>query len=75
MSKHWYAAIHLVYLGGEHPLSREERKAHFDSYRPWLMSIGDAVVSPAVPLKDILTVQPDGSPFPGTRPPCRISAS
>jgi len=29
------------------------------------MSIGDAEVSPAVPLKDTLAVQPDGSAVPG----------
>jgi hypothetical protein len=55
----------LVYLGGEYPSSPEEGKAHFDRYQRWLMSLGDAVVSPAVPLKDTHTVQPDGSAVPG----------
>ena len=30
------------------------------------MSLGDAVVSPAVPFKDTHTVQPDGSAVPGS---------
>jgi hypothetical protein len=51
----------FVYLGGEYPSSPEEGKAHFDEYQRWLMSLGDAVVSPAVPFKDTHTVQPDGS--------------
>ena len=55
----------LVYLGGRIPPSREERKAHFDKYQRWLISIGDVVVCPAVPLKDTLTVQPDGPAVPG----------
>jgi len=55
----------LVYLGGEYPSSPEDGKAHFDRYQRWVMSLGDAVVSPAVPLKDTHTVQPDGSAVPG----------
>ena len=51
----------FVYLGGEFPSSPEEGKAHFDRYQRWLTSLGDAVVSPAVPFKDTHTVQPDGS--------------
>ena len=51
----------FVYLGGEYPSNPEEGKAHFDKYQRWLMSLGDAVVSPAVPFKDTHTVQADGS--------------
>ena len=39
---------------------------HVDRYQRWLMSLGAAVVSPAVPLKDTHTVQPDGSAVPGS---------
>jgi len=56
----------FVYLGGEYPSTPEEGKAHFDKYQRWLMSLGDAVVSPAVPFKDTHTVQPDGSIAPGS---------
>lgn len=51
----------FVYLGGEYPSSPEEGKAHFKKYEQWLMSLGDAVVSPAVPFKDTHTVQSGGS--------------
>ena len=56
----------FVYLGGEMPPSPEEGKAHFEKYQRWLMSLGDAVVSPAVPFKDTHTVRPDGSAAAGT---------
>ena len=65
MRKNWYAAYILAYLGGECPSSSKEGKAHFDRYQRWLKSIGDAVVSPAVRLKDTHTVQPDGFAVPG----------
>ena len=56
----------FVYLGGEMPSSPEEGKAHFEKYQRWLMSLGDAVVSPAVPFKDTHTVRSDGSAAAGT---------
>ena len=51
----------MVYLGGNHPSSPEEGQKHFAKYKEWLGSLGDAVVSPANPLKDTSTVSPDGS--------------
>ena len=51
----------LTYLGGNPPSSPEEGKAHFAKYREWLSSLGDAAVSPANPLKDTSTVNPDGT--------------
>ena len=51
----------LTYLGGNPPSSPEEAKAHFAKYREWLSSLGDAAVSPANPLKDTSTVNPDGT--------------
>jgi hypothetical protein len=51
----------LVYLGGEHPTSPQERQKHMDAYQQWMMSLGDAVVSPAVPFKDTHTVRAQGS--------------
>lgn len=56
----------FVYLGGEYPTDPEEGQKHFEKYRQWLSSLGDAVVSPAVPFKDTHTVQPDGSTSPGS---------
>ena len=51
----------FVYLGGEYPSSPEEGQKHFEQYQQWLASLGDAVVSPAIPFKDTHTVQPDGT--------------
>lgn len=51
----------IVYLGGNQPSSPEEGKKHFSKYMDWLSSLGDAVVSPANPLKDTCTVSPDGA--------------
>ena len=51
----------VVYLGGNPPATAEEGKQHFAEYMEWLSSLGDAVVSPANPLKDTTTVNPDGT--------------
>ncbi len=56
----------FVYLGGEYPSSPEEGKKHFSKYQEWLSSLGDAVVSPAIPFKDTHTVQPNGTAAPGS---------
>ncbi len=56
----------LVYLGGEYPASPEEGQKHFDKYQRWLASLGDAVVSPAIPFKDTHTIQADGTASPGS---------
>lgn len=56
----------FVYLGGEYPSDPEEGQKHFAKYQDWLMSLGDAIVSPAVPFKDTHTVQTDGSVSPGS---------
>ena len=51
----------IVYLGGGKPSSPEEGKRHMERYRNWLSSLGDAAVSPANPLKNTSTVNPDGT--------------
>lgn len=51
----------IVYLGGNQPSSPEEGKQHFSKYMEWLSSLGDSAVSPANPLKDTNTVNPDGT--------------
>lgn len=51
----------MTYLGGERPSSPEEGQQHMAKYRAWLSALGDAAVSPANPLKDTNTVNPDGS--------------
>jgi hypothetical protein len=56
----------FVYLGGEPPADPEEGHKHFAEYNQWLESLGDSVVSPAIPFKDTHTVHPDGKVEPGT---------
>jgi len=56
----------FVYLGGEYPDSPKEGQKHFGRYQQWLGSLGDAVVSPAVPFKGTHVVHPDGSAMPGS---------
>jgi hypothetical protein len=51
----------ITYLGGDQPSSPEEGKKHFAKYMEWLKSLGDAAISPANPLKNTSTVNPDGS--------------
>ena len=56
----------FIYLGGEQPTNQEEGQKHFTKYQEWLVSLGDAVVSPAIPFKDTHTVHPDRTTEPGT---------
>jgi len=51
----------ITYLGGDQPSSPEEGKQHFAKYKEWLSSLGDSAVSPANPLKNTSTVNPDGT--------------
>jgi hypothetical protein len=51
----------ITYLGGDRPSSPEEGQQHMMKYRTWLASLGDSAISPANPLKDTSTVQPDGT--------------
>jgi len=51
----------IIYLGGDQPSSPEEGKQHFAKYKEWLSSLGDSAVSPANPLKNTRTVNPDGT--------------
>ena len=51
----------ITYLGGDQPSSPEEGEQHYAKYREWLSSLGDSAVSPANPIKDTSTVNPDGT--------------
>ena len=51
----------ITYLGGDNPASPEEGKQHMSKYSDWLASLGDSAVSPANPLKDTSTINPDGT--------------
>ena len=56
----------FVYLGGKLPDDPGEGQKHFQRYQQWLHSLGDAVVSPAIPFRDTHVVQSDGTVSPGT---------
>jgi len=56
----------FIYLGGEQPTNPDEGKKHFEKYQQWLSSLGDSIVSPAIPFKDTHTVHPDGRIEEGT---------
>lgn len=51
----------ITYLGGNQPSNPEEGKQHYAKYKEWLSSLGDSVISPANPLKNTSTVNPDGT--------------
>jgi hypothetical protein len=56
----------FVYLGGEYPTDPDEGRKHFEKYQGWLQSLGDKVVSPAIPFKDTHVVRSPISAEPGT---------
>lgn len=51
----------ITYLGGNPPSKPEEGQQHFAKYKQWLAELGEAVVSPANPLKGTQTINPSGS--------------
>jgi hypothetical protein len=51
----------ISYLGGDQPSSPEEGQKHFAKYKEWIASLGEAIISPANPLKATHTIKPDGS--------------
>ncbi len=50
----------LNYIGGDQPATPEEGRSHFAKYQAWLNSLGDSVLSPMNPLKNINTVSSTG---------------
>lgn len=51
----------ISYIGGNPPTTPEEGQQHMAKYRTWLSSLGDAAVSPANPMRNTQTVNPDGT--------------
>lgn len=51
----------ITYLGTPKQMSPEQGQQHMSEYKAWLTALGDAAVSPANPLKNTSTVNPDGS--------------
>lgn len=56
----------ITYFGGDKPSSPEEGQTHYARYQEWLASLGDSVIKPMVPYKNIHTISPDGSETPGS---------
>lgn len=57
----------IVYLGGNPPSSPEEGQKHFTKYKEWLGALGEAVVSPANPLKSTHSISPEGNATEGSQ--------
>lgn len=51
----------ITYLGGDKPSSEEEGRRNFEVYQQGLLGLGDAVVEPMVPFKNIHVIHSDGS--------------
>lgn len=54
------AQFMITYLGGDQTSTPEEGKKHFIAYKQWLSDLGNAVVSPANPLKNTHTINSKG---------------
>ncbi len=61
------AQFFITYLGGNPPTTPEEGQKHFAKYKEWLSSVGDAIISPANPLKNSYTIDTDGSVTEGSK--------
>lgn len=51
----------ITYIGNYKPATPQEGKAHFSRYMNWLQGLGDKAISPANPIKDTVTISPDGT--------------
>jgi hypothetical protein len=66
MAAGWYAAIHFRLSRGVFPGSPEAGQKHFQRCQLWLDSLGNAVISPAIPFRVKHVIQPDGTVSPGS---------
>ena len=51
----------ITYLGGDQPSSPDVGRRQFAKYQQWISGLGEAVVKPMVPFKNIYTLNSDGS--------------
>ena len=51
----------ITYIGGNKPATQEEGMQHMAKYKAWLSALGESAVSPANPMRNTHTVNPDGS--------------
>lgn len=56
----------IVYFGGNPPATAEEGKLHMAAYKEWMASIGEALVSPANPIKNSHTIESNGNTIVGS---------
>ncbi|PVZ69559.1 YciI family protein [Pelagibaculum spongiae] len=57
----------ISYLGGEHPTDPVLAKQHFEQYKNWLVSLGDAAISPANPFKNTHHIAANGTVSSGSQ--------
>lgn len=57
----------MTYLGGNPPATPEEGKQHFARYQEWLVSLGNAVISPMNPLMSTHSISSDGEVSEGSQ--------
>lgn len=50
-----------MYLYILEEISHPTQEKHFNIYMKWLSSLGDAVITPTIPLKNTTTVSPGGT--------------
>ena len=55
----------ITYVGTPRAMGRDEGRQHMVKYRKWLDELGDAVVSPANPVRNMQTIESDGTVTPG----------
>ena len=56
----------ITYLGGDQPTNPDEGRKSFAKYQQWLASLGEAVIEPMVPFRQVHTIAPDGSDSAGS---------
>lgn len=56
----------FIYVGGDYPSDPTQGQKHFEEFHSWLSSLGESVISPAIPFKDTHTVHPDRTSQMGT---------
>jgi hypothetical protein len=58
--------FNFVYLRGERPDNPDGERNHFQRYRQWPDSLGNAVISPAIPFRDTHVAKAHGTDSPGS---------
>jgi len=51
----------LTYIGSPKSMTPEEGQEHMAEYKSWMASLGEALLSPANPIKNTHVIAPDGA--------------